>query len=192
MTPWYLPLSLINFLSTSGTNWAGRLPEDDFLARLYDLTAMPSTNYRRQNAAGDIYQHRVNWHDWADDWVCYDGRFNLLRGPGGDFLRFLCETVHPLFRPDDAEGRKLASAYNSELAADGWSIIEIKQISGRPVFAPHKIGLRTAVFEEPTGWQKVDRQLEEVRQDSKFASGLLALQYSSGAVKVRKVEIRPL
>jgi len=155
--------AIFDFLTTSGTNWAGRLPDDDFLARLYDLTSMRSTDHRTRNAAGDIHQHRINWRDWEDDWVFYDSRFNLLWGPDDEFLRFLCETVHPVVRPEPEDARTLAAAYNRELAADGWSIVEDNEISGRPVFAPEKIGHRAEVFAEPTGWQKVDRQLQEVR-----------------------------
>ncbi len=155
--------AIVDFLSTSGTDWAGRLQEDEFLARLYDLTSMRSTDNRMRSAAGDIHQHRVNWRDWEDDWVFYDSRFNLLRAPDEEFLRFLCETVHPVVRPDVEEARSLVAAYNRELAADGWSLVEVKQISGKPVFAPQKVGQRVQLFEEPTGWQKVDRQLQEVR-----------------------------
>lgn len=155
--------AIVDFIVTSGINWAGRLPEDDFLARLYDLTAMRSTDHRMRNAAGDIHQHRINWRDWEDDWVFYDSRFNLLRAPDAEFLRFLCETVHPVVRPDSDEARTLAAAYNKELTADTWSLVEAKEISGQPVFASQKVGQRTQVFEEPTGWQKVDRQLQEVR-----------------------------
>lgn len=155
--------AIVDFLTTSGTDWAGRLPEDDFLARLYDLTAMRSTDHRVRNAAGDIHQHRVNWRDWNDDWVFYDSRFNLLHTADERFLRFLCETVHPVVRPDTDEARTLVAAFNRELAADGWSLVEAKQISGKPVFMPQKVGQRARVFEEPTGWSKVDRQLQEVR-----------------------------
>lgn len=155
--------AIVDFLVTSSVDWAGRLPEDDFLARLYDLTAMHSNDPRMRNAAGDIHQHRINWRDWEDDWVFHDSRFNLLRAPDNQFLRFLSETVHPVVRPDPDEARQLAAAYSEELAADGWSFEEIKEISGRPVFAPRKVGQRAKVFEEPTGWQKVDRQLQEVR-----------------------------
>jgi len=155
--------AIVDFLSSSAIHWAGRLQEDDFLARLYDLSSMRSTDHRMSNAASDIYQHRVNWQDWEDDWVFYDTRFNLLRAPDGEFLRFLCEVVHPVVRPDVEAARNLVAAFNRELAADGWSLAEAKQISGRPVFAPQKIGQRTQVFEDPTGWQKVDRQLQEVR-----------------------------
>ncbi len=155
--------AIVDFLVASGVNWAGRLEEGDFLARLYDLASLPSNDHRLRNAAADIHQHRVNWQDWEDDWVFYDSRFNLLHGPDEQFLRFLCETVHPVVRMNTEEARDLVAAYNRELAADGWSLVETKRISGRPVFAPQKVGRRAQVFEDPTGWQKVDRQLQEVR-----------------------------
>lgn len=155
--------SVVDFIVASETDWAGRLGEDDFLARLYDLTSMPSTDYRFENAAGDIWKHRIMNLDWNADWVFYDSRFNLLWAPDEEFLRFLCETVHPVVRPDSDAARELVASYNRELAADGWSLVEAKQISGKPVFAAHKVGQRTQVFEEPTGWRKVDRQLQEVR-----------------------------
>ncbi len=156
--------AIFDFFKLSGTNWAGRLAEDEFLARLYDLTAMPSDDPRMQTAAADIRQHRVvNCDDWPNDWIFYDPRFNLLHGPDDQLLRFLCETVHPVVRPDTEEARGLVEGYNLDLAADGWSIVEVKQVSGKPVFAQQKIGARVQVFAEPTGWQKVDRQLQEVR-----------------------------
>jgi AbiJ N-terminal domain 3 len=55
--------------------WAGRLDQTAFLALLYPLRKLPSTDRRFQNAEGDIRQHRINNHDWEDDWVFYDTRF---------------------------------------------------------------------------------------------------------------------
>lgn len=155
--------AIFDYITTAEIDWAGRLQEDDFLARLCDLTKMHSTDNRRSNAAGDIHQHRVSWRDWDDDWVFYDPRFNLLHASDQRFLRFLCETIHPVVRPDTDEANSLADAYNTELAPDGWQIIEAKQISGKPVYAYQKTGSRVDVFEEPTGWQKVDRQIQEMR-----------------------------
>jgi len=40
--------NIIDYLTASGTNWADRLPEDEFLDRLHDLTDIPSTDYRFQ------------------------------------------------------------------------------------------------------------------------------------------------
>ena len=130
---------------------------------LYDLTKLPSKDYRYRNAAADINQHRVSWRDWEDGWVFHDSRFNLLHGPDSDFLRFLSETVNPIVRPDTDEARRLVSGYNRALAADGWSLVEVSQISDKPVFSAQKIGQRTQIFDQPTGWQKVDRQIQEVR-----------------------------
>jgi hypothetical protein len=155
---------IVDFFGTSSVHWAGRLEEPEFLSRLYDLTQMRSTDSRLPNAAADIHKHRVDWPgDWSPNWVFYDQRFNLLHAPDEEFLRFLCETLHPVVRPDATEARELAAAYNRELAADGYSLVEVKQISGRPVFGASRSGQRTEMFEEPTGWQKVDRQLQEVR-----------------------------
>lgn len=155
--------NIIDCLVASNINWAGYVTEDNFLSRLYDLTKLPSFDNRMRNAAGDIYQHRVNWKDWDDDWVFYDSRFNLFHGPDDEFLRFLCETVHPIVRPDTDETRELVDAYNRELAADDWSLVEAKQIAEKPVFTAQKGSQRLTVFREPTGWQKVDRQFQEVQ-----------------------------
>jgi hypothetical protein len=48
--------------------WNGRLEEPDFLARLFDLKSMPSTDSRFPDAYGDIWQHRINNYDWDDYW----------------------------------------------------------------------------------------------------------------------------
>ncbi len=155
--------AIIDFLTISGINWAGVLREDEFLGRLYDLTSMRSTDNRRANAAGDIMQHRAVFIDWRDDWVFTDSRFNLLYAPDNELLRFLCETVHPVVRPDADEVNRLVAAYNSHLVADGWSIVAAQQISGKPVYASHKVGQRVQLFDEPTGWEKVEREIGEAR-----------------------------
>lgn len=192
--------AIIDFITMSNIDWSGRLQEDDFLSRLYDLTSLPSTDYRMQNAASDIRQHRFNFLDWDDDWVFFDERFNLLHCPDDEFLEFLSETIHPIVRPDIDEARKLVETYNKELAADEWSLIEVNHISGKPIFAPQKIGKPVTIFKEPTGWLKVDRQLQEVRlrldtaktEEQYQAVGLLCREVLiSVAQEVYKPEIHP-
>jgi hypothetical protein len=80
---------IVDFLTTSDFAWCGRLADDEFLARLYDLTKLPSTDHRYRNAAGDIHQHRINNDDWSNDWVFYDSRFNLLHAPDEDAKQFI-------------------------------------------------------------------------------------------------------
>lgn len=115
--------------------WWGRFEEQRFLARLYDLSRIPSSDPRFENASQDIFQHRQRNLDWADDWVFYDSRFNLLGGSDDQFLRFLCETVHPAVQPDEHQVEKIVKILNGHLQKDGWEIREEMKISGRPVFA---------------------------------------------------------
>jgi hypothetical protein len=154
---------IIDELSTGGTAWSGRLTEDEFLARLYDLDQLPSKDLRFQTAAQDIWKHRVVNSDWSDDWVFYDDRFSLLRAPDEVFLRFLCEIVHPVVRRDTAEAVRLVDQFNAPLRRDGWELYESRRMSEHPVFGARRIGTRATVFTEPTGWPKVDRQMAEAR-----------------------------
>jgi AbiJ N-terminal domain 3 len=179
--------SIVDYLIASEASWCGRLGDDDFLARLYDLTKLPSYDSRYRNAAGDIHQHRINNFDWSEDWVFHDARFNLLHGPDGQFLKFLCETVHPIVRPETEAALKLVETYNAELRSDGWVITEVKQISGKPVFGFRKVSDRAVVFEEPTGWQKVDRQVQEMR--SRLDSASNEEQYQAVGLLCREVLI---
>ena len=79
----------------------GRLEEIDFLGRLYDLENIESYDERFKNAAGDIWQHRVNNDDYPENWVFKDKRFGLLDGNDKAFLDFICEIFHPEVRDDN-------------------------------------------------------------------------------------------
>lgn len=79
---------IFDTLTVEGVNWNGRLEETDFLSRLYDLSKIPSTDGRFNDANGDIWQHRVNNNDWEDNWVFSDSRFNLLNCDDASFLQF--------------------------------------------------------------------------------------------------------
>lgn len=154
--------AIIDHFSVAKVSWAGRLQDDEFLARLYDFSKLPSFDHRYQDAAGDIYQHCVRNSDWESDWVFYDRRFNLMYGLDAEFLRFLCETIHPVVRPADDEVSTLVRVYNEALTPDGYQVVPGKTISSKPIFVAQS-ARRAVVFEEPTGWRKVDRQLQEMR-----------------------------
>jgi hypothetical protein len=155
--------AIIDTLLAGRHDWASRLNDADFLSRLYDLNALPSADHRFKTAAGDIWQHRVNNCDWENDWVFYDQRFNLLHGPDEEFVRFLCETVHPTVRSNTEEALRLVALYNEQLRRDGWELYQAGDISGRPVFAATRVAHEAQIFPEPTGWPKVDRQVDEIR-----------------------------
>jgi hypothetical protein len=132
---------IVDAISAEKINWSGRMEEQEFLSRRFNLSMLPSTDNRFKDAAGDIWQHRVNNHDWEADWVFYDGRFGLMNGDDEDFLAFLCETIHPVVRPDPAEAERIGQLYNQYLRNDGFQIVEKTRLSGKPVFVGRHVGV---------------------------------------------------
>jgi hypothetical protein len=135
---------IIDAMAVEGIRWSGCLEDTDFLNRIFELRNLPSLDGRFEDAAGDIWQHRVNNDDWDDDWVFKDERFNLLNGDDEVFLRFLCETIHPIVRRDSTEAERLHQLFNTYLQIDGFQIVERTRISGHPVFVGRYIGIVTS------------------------------------------------
>ncbi len=140
---------VLDGLRIEKTIWSGRLEEPEFLSRIFDLEKLPSTDGRFNDAYGDIWQHRVNNpHDWEDDWVYEDHRFDLLTGDDQVFLRFLCEMLHPVVRPDGEETERLLQMFNDSLRSVGYEIAECARIARRPVFAArHLSSYETSAIE---------------------------------------------
>ena len=125
---------LFDSIALSGPGWSGRLQEPDFLGRIYDLSSLPSTDTRYDDAYRDIWQHRVNNLDWDDDWVFSDGRFNLAHGADEVVLAFLAEMLHPLVRSDESDIAALLVNFNEALARDGYELYASEWISGHAVY----------------------------------------------------------
>ena len=124
--------------SSWGALWAGRLDEDTFLSRLYDLDALPSNDPRFKSLREDIGQHRYNNQDWSAAWVFGDSRIGLLQAQDAAFLRFLCEMVHPAVRSEQRDADALIAMFNKHLTADRWKIAESAQLSGRAVYTSQR------------------------------------------------------
>jgi hypothetical protein len=115
--------------------WAGKLEDTAFLGRIFDLSALPSTDGRFVDALGDIRQHRESNYDWPDNWIFSDSRFDLLECSDETFLKFVTEMLHPVVRPDAEEARRLGAAFSEIIGADGFELIEGTKIGGRPIWA---------------------------------------------------------
>ena len=117
----------------------GRLDEPDFLNRIFDLKALPSRDSRYDNAYDDIFKHTVMNDDCEPNWVFTDTRFNLMHCDDEIFLKFLAEIIHPAVRNNEDDILKIQEIYNRNLAEDGYEIIQISEISGKPVFSGKEI-----------------------------------------------------
>lgn len=133
--------NIVDAITVEKINWSGRLEEPAFLSRLFNLASLPSSDGRFKDAAGDIWQHRINNFDWEDNWIFNDARFNLMNGDDETFLSFLCETIHPVVRPDPAEAERICQMYNQYLSSDGFQIVEKTKLSGKPVYVGRHVGV---------------------------------------------------
>lgn len=162
--------------------WQGKLDEVEFLNRLFDLQRLPSLDSRYKDAAGDIWQHCINNQDWEYDWVYTDARFNLMDGTDDEFLRFLCETVHPIVRPNRDEVIKIVAHYNEQLRLAGWEIFEGERIAGRPRFSYRQLAqdanrsvmrAKTVAEALSAGWmaKEIERLENSIDSDPALAIG---------------------
>ncbi|PTX43436.1 abortive infection Abi-like protein [Christiangramia gaetbulicola] len=147
--------NIFDFIQVENFWWSGRLEEIDFLSRIYNLEEMESYDSRFENAAGDIWQHRINNNDWKDNWIFYDDRFNLMKCDDSRFLNFLCEMIHPIVRADKSEVSKLLQIFNDNLQDDNFELVEKTKISGRPIFVGRM---------KITGKESLARKTENIRK----------------------------
>jgi hypothetical protein len=126
-------------IQISEINPYGRYAEDAFLERVWDLSKLPSTDSRFDNASRDIWQHRINNFDWDDSWILTYPYINILNCEDTKFLQFLCETIHPGIRNNSDDLNVLIDLYNENLEPDGFKLIEKTRISNKPVFIGVKI-----------------------------------------------------
>jgi len=128
-------------------SWSGRLEEPDFLNRIFDLSKLPSTDSRYDNAFDDIHKHRILNYDWEDDWVFTDRRFNLLHCDEEIFLKFLSLSINPVSRNDDEGINQLLEIYNRYLATSGIEFYEKSKIATKPVYGHRLIDATSSVSE---------------------------------------------
>lgn len=173
---------IVDAMALEKVSWNGRLEETEFLSRLFDLGSLPSDDSRFKDAAGDIWQHRVNNFDWDDDWVFYDPRFALMTGDDEAFLRFLCEIIHPVVRTDATEIERIHQMFNQYLRVDGFELVEKGRMSGRPIYAGRYVGVvgtpgiaaaRDALIGADAGYvaQQISRMEAAVANDPGLAIG---------------------
>lgn len=141
--------ALLADMRRSSVWWSGDCGDEiEFLSRLYDLDALPSSDDRYDTARQDAIQHLINNADWDTEFIFADSRFKLSSGDDEPLLRFLAETLHPAVRTDRAAVQQILAMYNGHLLPDGWELYQESAISGRPVFGWRPVTAPTISLEQ--------------------------------------------
>ena len=151
---------IVDMLLLRDAPYHGRLEYMDFLKRVWPLDEMPSEDRRFTTATADIATH-MGFGDWDDSHLLLE-RLRLSGGPDDDFMRFLEAVVHPLVVPDEEEALDLVAAINRSIERDGFHLVETDRISGKAAYGVKPVSFIRAT-PEPTLWEKVDRQVSEMR-----------------------------
>jgi serine/threonine protein kinase len=125
--------NLLDFLILKEPPFFGRLNLITFLKRIWNLSAMPSNDDRFEKAEDDIRQHMVNNFDWSYAELLYD-RLDLLNCDEETFLRFLEECTHPIVIGDEDHRAELVSFINKNIEPDGYRLIQVREVSGQPIY----------------------------------------------------------
>lgn len=137
---------IVDYLIASDTSFWGKLDVLEFLERTWNLSSMPSTDYRYKTAYGDIHKHYLLNDDWTTHALLCT-YLGLLTCDDLIFFKFLENCVHPVVQPDSEEQNKLRKAFNEILAKNNYGLREVSQISGKPVYKvmPLKAGVPGSV-----------------------------------------------
>lgn len=115
-------------------DYYGRIPEIQFLKRLYDIDSMPSSDSRYPDMESDILQHTFYNDDWETYWVLTDERLPIVDGEDEEYLRFISEIFHPEVRKENGSWQVVLSEINHLLHKDGYQLYAFDNISGRDVY----------------------------------------------------------
>lgn len=155
--PYPIRRDIFEIFEIRNITWYGDLDQPEFLGRLFDLNALPSTDHRYSTAYQDIRKHTVHNDDWPDDWIAGDTRFKLLSGPDEPFVQFLALTLHPRVRSDPAEHDALYTDFTNALAPFGWQFLEDRRTGGRVIYKAGRIGTGANVI---TSTQALAKKLD--------------------------------
>jgi hypothetical protein len=125
---------IIDKILLSGKAFHGRLDLITFLDKIWDLSKLPSTDSRFNDAKGDIWQHMVRNDDWSYSELL-SSRLNLIDSDDKTFKRFLETRLHPLVVNTAEEASELANDFNHHLKNDGYKLQVTSHISGKPIYS---------------------------------------------------------
>ncbi|WP_082780746.1 abortive infection family protein [Cephaloticoccus primus] len=158
---------IIYFIKYEKVSWPGRLNPVDFLDRIFDLDKLPSEDSRLPSARSDIYKHCIQFHNWDDDWVFYDERFNLIGCDDTIFLKFICEMLHPVVRTNSREVNRLHQEFNKHLQVTGFEIIKKNHLPGYGFIDRNQVPSLNSMREtfQEIGSEYIKKQIDRIYSD---------------------------
>jgi AbiJ N-terminal domain 3/TIR domain len=130
--------SIVDSMLLKPGSFYGNMDYFGFLKRIWDLASMPSSDSRFENAEGDIWQHTVRNTDWDESYLLYD-YLELKSCSDSIFSKFLEVAVHPLVGDPLAIAERV-KFINNWIKADGFRLVELSQLSNRPIYGVKRIG----------------------------------------------------
>lgn len=130
----YEDCDILGIQTTYKINYFGTLDVVTFLSILYDLKQLPSLDNKYTNAEGELIFHTRSNHDYKNDFILTDKRFNLKEASDKKILEFLCAVFHPEVRVENGHWQEIYSKINEALIQDGFELYPSSKISGRDTF----------------------------------------------------------
>jgi len=160
--------NIIDYLLLREYPFHGRLDLISFLKRIWDLSSMPSTDYRFKDAEGDIWQHMVRNYDWEYSYLLYT-YLDLLNCNDEIFIKFLETCLHPVVLYDERQVSETLSEFNKFLAPDGYRLEASSQVSGRPVYKAVRFDIKKGL---PPGEEAYEVVLSFAGEDREYVEAV--------------------
>lgn len=160
--------SIIDYLLLRRYPFHGRLDLISFLKRIWDLSTMPSTNDRFENAEGDIWQHMISNDDWGYEFLLCT-YLDLLKCNDETFIKFLETCIHPVVLSTEEQVSETLSEFNKFLVPDGYRLEVSSQISGRPIYKAVKFDVKK---KRPAGEDAYEVVLSFAGEDREYVEAV--------------------
>jgi len=124
---------IVDMMLLRNRQFHGEIGLVEFLARIWNLSSMRSSDPRFLDAAGDIEQHTVSNADWTYHYLLYE-YLKILRCDDEIFAKFVETSVHPVVLRNSDEASSAIAEINELLKDDRCMLNVASYISGRPVY----------------------------------------------------------
>ena len=140
---------------TVSVSWHGDLSEIEFIKRITDISKIQVENKAFKTFEEEYKFHREIANDYSQFYFFESDRLPFKNSNSEEFLKIICEIIHPEVRCEDGYWKELMVRMNSLINADGYELYVSNTISGRSVFSARKITFATDDFGLTQGLERM-------------------------------------